>query len=425
MKKRHLICIRISTILFLSLCFLACQQIYAKPFAGDKIPFQQMDTNKDRKLSPYEFRGPSAAFRQLDQNRDGYVSLDEMRQAQNSSSSRAHVRDREKNDTASVKTKSASAATVDTHNHFIGRQLQHFKFSLQEALVQMDKAGVKKVFILPPPISLKDPWTYDYKKLLSAISPYRKRFGFLAGGGSLNVMIQKAVITGQVSSQLRESFKKKAEEIATAGAAGFGEMTAEHLCLGPRHNYQTAPPDHELFLLLADIAAQHKMVIDIHMEAVSTKMNVPPRLGRFKANPRTLTPNIDAFERLLLHNRKANIIWVHCGWDNTGQRSVILDRRLLSKHPNLYMSFKISYRDSTSSYQPIDYEGKLKPEWLELIKEFPDRFMVGSDQFFEPADRKNRFPTSFFETNSILALLPIDLARKVGHENALRLFKNK
>ena len=50
------------------------------------------------------------------------------------------------------------------------------------------------------------------------------------------------------------------------GAAGFGEMAAEHFSGGTP--YQFAPPDHPLFLLLADIAARHDVPIDQHMNAV-------------------------------------------------------------------------------------------------------------------------------------------------------------
>ena len=50
---------------------------------------------------------------------------------------------------------------------------------------------------------------------------------------------------------------------------GSGEMLALHLCMSKRHSCQIASPDDPLFLLLADIAARHKVPIDHHMEAVS------------------------------------------------------------------------------------------------------------------------------------------------------------
>jgi len=312
---------------------------------------------------------------------------------------------------------------IDVHNHLVGQNKQDFKRSIQTALTRMDKIGVKKMLILPPPFPPGHRGLYTYRDFIDAIQAYPDRFGFLAGGGILNGMVQEAVESGNAANALKEKFRKEAEKMIDAGAVGFGELTAEHLCLGPMHNHQQAPPDHPFFLLLADIAAAHDIPIDIHMEAVPEEMPVPPHLARFQANPRILTPNIEAFERLLSHNRKAKIIWDHCGWDNTGKRTVHLDRRLLSRHPNLYMSFKISYNDSTPAYQPIDRDGKLKPEWLKLIKDFPDRFMIGSDQFFiSPQVRRPPFPPSFRQAHEILPLLPSDLRRQVGYKNAKHVF---
>ena len=63
--------------------------------------------------------------------------------------------------------------------------------------------------------------------------------------------------------------------------------------------------------------------------------------------------NPDAL-RLLAHNPKAKILWSHMGWDNTGHRTAALTARLLEKHPNLYMSFKISPKDSLAETRPIE-----------------------------------------------------------------------
>src|SRR6266853_6559367 len=68
--------------------------------------------------------------------------------------------------------------------------------------------------------------------------------------------------SGNAGGEIRRTFRERAEEIVRQGAVGFGEMTAEHFAGGTP--YQYAPADHPLFLLLADIAAQHRVVIDFH-----------------------------------------------------------------------------------------------------------------------------------------------------------------
>ena len=327
-------------------------------------------------------------------------------------------------------TKGGIDGYIDAHNHLVGRfrsrsgsLLLDYEGAARVALATMNKLGIRKMLIMPPPFPLYHPHRYDVDDFIDIVRKYPNRFAFLGGGGTLNVMIQRAVHVGEVSAGLRSRFEKKAEEILSKGALGFGEMAAEHFSMGPRHPYESAPPDHPLFLLLVDIAARHDVPVDIHMEAIPEKMPLPARFSS-PPNPRVLAPNIVAFERLLAHNRKAKIIWAHVGWDNTGYRSVALCAELLERNPNLFMSFKISPRDSRGETCPIERGRGLKIEWLKLIRKFPDRFIIGSDQFYvTPRAHRQIGPPSAEPTKRFLSLLPPDLAHKIGCENARRIFK--
>jgi len=325
----------------------------------------------------------------------------------------------------------SSIVYIDTHNHLHGRFASHSPFGDLDyegaagvALKAMNKMGIKKMFIMPPPFSPDHPNRYTFEDLLGPVKRYPDRFAFLGGGGTLNVMIHQAVRDGMTSPEVKNKFGKKAVEILSKGAIGFGEMAAEHLSLNHDHPHEYAPPDHPLFLLLADIAARHNVPIDIHMEAVPEDMPLPKnRRLRSGRNPDVLKANIPAFERLLRHNRKARIVWAHVGWCNTGQRTVPLIANLLKKHPNLYMSFKISPRDSFPENCPIERGCGLKAEWINLIRQFPERFVIGSDQFYlSPRMHGQIGPRSVEPTHRFLSLLPPDLAHKVGFENAERLF---
>jgi predicted TIM-barrel fold metal-dependent hydrolase len=318
---------------------------------------------------------------------------------------------------------------IDAHNHLAGRfgppsrQVLDYEGAAQVALRAMNKFGIGKMLIMPPPFPHHHKNQYDYDDFIDVARKYPDRFAFLGGGGTLNVMLQQALSEGKTSADLKRKFKKKALEILSKGAKGFGEFAVEHLCLGEKHNHQSAPADHPLFLLLADIAAAHDVPIDIHMEVVPGEMPLPKGL-RSPPNPKVLTPNLAAFERLLAHNRKARIIWSHVGWDNTGHRTTELTVQLLKKHANLYMSFKISPRDSVPENCPIGRGVGLKTEWLEVVREFPDRFIIGSDQFYlSPKMRGQIGPPSVGPTNKFFSLLTPDLARKIGIENSKRLFK--
>jgi len=322
---------------------------------------------------------------------------------------------------------------VDVHNHLVGRYVSRpgvhemdYEGAARVALDTMNRLGIKKMLIMPPPFSLNHPNRYTFEDLIGAVRKYPDRFAFLGGGGTLNVMIQQAVHEGTTSQRLKGRFEKTATEILSKGAIGFGELTAEHFSLNTDHPYESAPPDHPLFLLLSDIAAHHGVPIDIHMEAIPEDMPLP-KIRRLESphNPKVLRANIPAFERLLVHNRSTKIIWAHVGWCNTGRRTAALCAELLERHPNLYMSFKIS-RDSMSETRPLTEDLKIKDEWLKLINAYPERFLIGSDRFYVapranlqigPPKREGEGP------ERLLALLPPELAHKVGYENAKHVFK--
>lgn len=324
----------------------------------------------------------------------------------------------------------SDSSYIDAHNHLHGRFRSHggsteldYEGAARIALAAMEQYGIMKMIIMPPPFPPDHPHRYDFDDFIGVVKKYPDRFVFLGGGGTLNAMIQQTAHDKQLSPKDRSRFEKTAREILTKGALGFGEMTAEHFSLGPDHPYESTPPDHLLFLLLADIAAEQDVPIDIHMEAVPEEMPLPDGL-RSPPNPKVLKPNIAAFERLLAHNRKAKIIWAHVGWCNTGHRTAALCAELLRRHPNLYMSFKITPQDSRPECMPIERGIGLKDEWLALLREFPGRFIIGTDQFYiSPRASMERIgPSKAKITNKFFSLLPPDLARTIGRENPRRIF---
>ncbi len=289
------------------------------------------------------------------------------------------------------------------------------------ALAMMDRQGLQKILIMPPP-SPREQLSSDYEVLSRIVKENPQRFAFLGGGRSLNPLIQEALSRGSVTPELKRRFEQTAEEILKAGAVGFGEMTAMHLSFISGHPFEEVPPDHPLFLLLADITARHNVAIDLHMEAIVREMPLPSGF-RSPPNPKVLRETISSFERLLEHNRNARIVWVHIGWDNTGQMTVALLERLLKAHPNLYMSIKIDQVTpgrSLPENNPLDSLGRIRPEWLGLIRSFPDRFVIGTDSMYgisRQVEMVSQGPLS------LLAQLPQDLARLVGYENVIRIYR--
>jgi predicted TIM-barrel fold metal-dependent hydrolase len=292
--------------------------------------------------------------------------------------------------------------------------------SAQAVVQAMSRQNAVKMFLLTEPYGPDNPDRWDVEVILAAAKKYPRKVAVVGGGATLNAMIQQAARSGDAGPEVQRKFKQRAEEMLREGVVGFGELTTEHLSLpsSPVKDYEYAPADHPLLLLLADIAAEHGVPIDLHMEAVPEATLLPSGLAS-PPNPPQLHANIAAFERLLEHNARAKIIWAHAGSDATGYRTPELCRRLLKSHPNLYMEIKVD-PVTPGKNPPIAADGKIKLEWLKLFQDFPDQFVIGSDQHYgpQPLAGKSRWQAVVLLFNQ----LPPALRRKIGTENALHIY---
>lgn len=359
---------------------------------------------------------------------------------------------------------------VDTHVHLIeaSRGDCNFAVAIQEAIAVMDRNAIAMSLVMPPPNNRE---ACDASAFAAAAARRPDRFGFLAGGGSLNPMIHAP---GEVTPERLAAFEQTALEVLAQGAVGFGEMAALHLSYASTHPFEETPPDHPLFRKLADIAAQYDVPIDFHMDTAPTDLllaEIPPAfpmMGSFGSqNPPSLAGNLAAFERLLDHNPNARIVWVHAGADGTGLRGPDLIGRLLAAHPNLYVQLRMLHTAITPQAilhltppsgppgapprpggppggppQPGGRPGPpmepsaqgpsftIAPEWLTLIQAFPDRFVLGSDRFYRPAGAGQPFLNIAPQQQDLsdqhrvfLDLLPRDLAVRLAHDNVVRIYR--
>ncbi len=302
---------------------------------------------------------------------------------------------------------------IETHTHFDPRDPEG---SVRAALDALPRQNATRVFLEAPPDTLDSPARYDVEVIRAAARRHPGQLALVGGGGTLNGMIQRAAASHDAGPEVQRRFSARAEELLTEGIAGFGEMTAEHFAGATP--YQSVPPDHPLFLLLADIAARHGIPVVIHMEAVPQTMPLPDGLLS-PPNAATLPANIRPFERLLAHDRRAPIVWAHAGSDGTGARTPALMRSLLGAHSNLYMEIKADPKNPGRNY-PMTADGHVKPEWLTLLRDFPDRFVIGTDQHY-PAEHPEE-PQRWQAAVRILNELPPSLRQKIGMENAMRIY---
>ena len=322
---------------------------------------------------------------------------------------------------------------VDTHAHLqvMARGGADWDGGLRTALANMDKLNIRCTLILPPPQPYGFEGAYDLE-FVGAVKRNTARFGMVAGGGSLNPMIHRRRAETSISDSVLREFDTIAGRIAEAGASAFGEMTCEHFAGFVGHPYVSAPPDHPLFLRLADIAAARDMPIDLHMETVPADMAMPAVFKeRSNANPDRVAANVERFERLLAHNRRAKIVWVHLGWDVTGFRTTDLTRALLARHENLYLQLRpLPPPQPGAAAVPLynfvlSSDLRVEPSWAALMGEFPDRFVIGTDSFYVApgVDPRVRFAPPLPFARPFVNSLDPELGRSVAHRNAERLYR--
>lgn len=123
-----------------------------------------------------------------------------------------------------------------------------------------------------------------------------------------------------------------------------------------------------------------------------------------------------ALEGALAAHRKTTVVLAHGGEGPPGR----LDG-LLMRNPNLFVDLSGMHFQRTPSL--ASETGPLDPGWKALIEKMPDRFLIGVDvwaaRLFEPAmlDRLFRW------TRRILGELKGDVAERVAHGNAAKLYR--
>ncbi|MDX2202391.1 MAG: amidohydrolase family protein [Hyphomicrobiaceae bacterium] len=117
----------------------------------------------------------------------------------------------------------------------------------------------------------------------------------------------------------------------------------------------------------------------------------------------------EAIEILFGHAPRGRIVWAHTGFSLSPQRV----EELLRKYPMLWG--ELSYRGGIT-----EGGGRLSPEWRRLFTTYPDRFLIGSDTWIN--ERWASYGAILAEYRGWLAQLPPEVAAKIAHGNAKRLF---
>jgi predicted TIM-barrel fold metal-dependent hydrolase len=170
------------------------------------------------------------------------------------------------------------------------------------------------------------------------------------------------------------------------------------------------PADSRGLKEIAKLAARYQVPVLFHAEAEPGVVEEVVRL--FKSAPDT------------------QFIWAH----NCGRSSADQIRKFLNQYPKLMCDLggmingpytkggygKYWPRKTPWIHLVQDDDGKIVPEMKALFEAFPERFVIGTDNAHTPMLKYYEYRIAVFRV--MLAQLAPDAARKIGYENAERLF---
>lgn len=202
-------------------------------------------------------------------------------------------------------------------------------------------------------------------------------------------------------------FRSRATEAAQSGNyVGFGELSPLHFSYYSGHPSITFPADHELMLWLSDLAAEYNMVLLIHLEPTTGKLQ--------------------QLENLLAHNRDTKIIWDHIGWYQTDLARPGVYKNMLEENENLYMYIKMRDETPYSAHRPIKRDGTLRSAWRTLFTSYSDRIMLSSDEKYWDDNNYNMTKSSLRSVEPLQQLydqLPTATAQAVARDTAATLLQ--
>lgn len=144
---------------------------------------------------------------------------------------------------------------------------------------------------------------------------------------------------------------------------GVGELLLRHDDLTNITNEETARANHPALFPIYKFCAEKKVPVCIHQDSTSIERH-------------DIFEYVGELEEALKKHKKTTFIWAHCGisYRISHKNYHIMIEKLLKKYSNLYVDI------SWIVYEEVICEGSIvKQEWIDLIKKFPNRFMIGSD----------------------------------------------
>ncbi len=137
---------------------------------------------------------------------------------------------------------------------------------------------------------------------------------------------------------------------------------------------------------------------------------------------------LDPLEKMLAHYPKARVIWCHLGQVRYRTRAINYDpdyvRKLIETYPNIYFDLAFGGADSvypgSGEHHATVWQGTgvVRPEWVQLITDYPYRFLAALDM---GGDRVNEINQHTRNLRAFINNLPPETREVVAYKAAWRL----
>ncbi|MEP5053064.1 MAG: amidohydrolase family protein [Alloalcanivorax venustensis] len=306
---------------------------------------------------------------------------------------------------------------VDAHLHYVDFMQQ--SDGSEAMLAAMDKAGVEDAWLFGLPVVKK--WQQD--------APRRPRYYLGDEAPLYYYSATDDIVAGAVLDLPEDQRRRLAPFISgfnptDMNAArhvealierypglwrGIGEVITRHDDLTALTAGETARANHPALMKVSRLAGRHDLPVLLHSNLTSLREETPIYLGELedalKSNPDTRFVLAHAGTSGGVEKRQAPLATLN---------EII--RALLERYDNLYVDLSWSVREHY-----LIEDGEPRPAWVTLIRDHPDRFVLGSDV----VGHFDSIGAILDEYRPLLDALPKPVADKLRAENARALLPER
>lgn len=306
---------------------------------------------------------------------------------------------------------------VDAHLHYVDFMQQ--SDGSEAMLAAMDKAGVEDAWLFGLPVVKK--WQQD--------APRRPRYYLGDEAPLYYYSATDDIVAGAVLDLPEDQRRRLAPFISgfnptDMNAArhvealierypglwrGIGEVITRHDDLTALTAGETARANHPALMKVYRLAGRHDLPVLLHGNLTSLREETPIYLGELedalKSNPDTRFVLAHAGTSGGVEKRQAPLATLN---------EII--RALLERYDNLYVDLSWSVREHY-----LIEDGEPRPAWVTLIRDHPDRFVLGSDV----VGHFDSIGAILDEYRPLLDALPKPVADKLRAENARALLPER